>query len=157
MAGGIEELLTMLYDMVQDAWSVPLGADRCILERDKVLDLISEISNALPADLKQARTIVETRNEILGAAKREADAIKRQAEERGRQLVSEHEVLIAARQKANDFMTSAETKSRELVKATNDYVEDVLKRTEEAITQAAGEVRQSRVKFRSAAKGSGDK
>ena len=39
MASGIEEILTTLYEMVQDAWSLPLGADKCVLERDKVLDL----------------------------------------------------------------------------------------------------------------------
>ena len=44
MASGIEEILTTLYEMVQDAWSLPLGADKCVLERDKVLDLLDEIS-----------------------------------------------------------------------------------------------------------------
>ena len=29
---GIEELITKLYDMVQDARSLPLGADKCIVE-----------------------------------------------------------------------------------------------------------------------------
>ena len=48
MASGIEEILTTLYEMVQDAWSLPLGADKCVLERDKVLDLLDEISNQLP-------------------------------------------------------------------------------------------------------------
>ena len=37
---GIEELITKLYDMVQDARSLPLGADKCIVERDKVLDML---------------------------------------------------------------------------------------------------------------------
>ena len=52
MASGIEEILTTLYEMVQDAWSLPLGADKCVLERDKVLDLLDEISNQLPGELK---------------------------------------------------------------------------------------------------------
>ena len=54
MASGIEEILTTLYEMVQDAWSLPLGADKCVLERVKVLDLLDEISNQLPGELKQA-------------------------------------------------------------------------------------------------------
>ena len=32
---GIEELITKLYDMVQDARSLPLGADKCIVERTR--------------------------------------------------------------------------------------------------------------------------
>ena len=57
---GIEELITKLYDMVQDARSLPLGADKCIVERDKVLDMLDEISNQLPGELKQAKTDLET-------------------------------------------------------------------------------------------------
>ena len=48
MASGIEEILTTLYEMVQDAWSLPLGADKCVLERDKVLDLLDEMMGLLP-------------------------------------------------------------------------------------------------------------
>ena len=67
---GIEELITKLYDMVQDARSLPLGADKCIVERDKVLDMLDEISNQLPGELKQAKTIVDSRNELIAKAKR---------------------------------------------------------------------------------------
>ena len=112
MAGGIEDLLKFLYDMVQDAFTLPFGADRCILDRDKVLSILDEINATLPNDLKQARSIVEARNEVLAAAKREAEAIRRQAEDRARQLVSEQEVLTIARQKANDLLSSAETKAQ---------------------------------------------
>ena len=64
MASGIEEILTTLYEMVQDAWSLPLGAEKCVVERDKVLDLLDEISNQLPGELKQAKTIVESRSKF---------------------------------------------------------------------------------------------
>ena len=69
---GIEELISTLYEMVQDAWGLPLGADKCVVERDKVLDLLDEISNQLPGELKQAKTIVESRSEVINNAKREA-------------------------------------------------------------------------------------
>lgn len=63
MANGIEETITTLYEMVQDAWSLPAGRGmKCVVERDKVLDLLDEISNQLPGELKQAKTIVESRN-----------------------------------------------------------------------------------------------
>ena len=74
---GIEELITKLYDMVQDARSLPLGADKCIVERDKVLDMLDEISNQLPGELKQAKTIVDSRNELIAKAKREAEGLYR--------------------------------------------------------------------------------
>ena len=78
MANRIEEIITSLYEMVQDAWSLPLGAEKCVLERDKVLDLLDEISNQLPGELKQAKTIVESRNEVITNAKHEAERILKQ-------------------------------------------------------------------------------
>ena len=33
MANGVEEIITTLYEMVQDAWSLPLGAEKCVIER----------------------------------------------------------------------------------------------------------------------------
>ena len=76
-----EDIISALYDMVQDARSVPLSADKCIVERDRVLDMLDEISAQLPSELKQSRTIVESRNELISQARRAAEAIIRQAQE----------------------------------------------------------------------------
>ena len=45
MATGVEELLDMLFEMIDEAKSMPLSSDKCILERDKALDLL-ECRNA---------------------------------------------------------------------------------------------------------------
>ena len=150
MASGVEDLLTMLYNLVQDAFSLPFGADRCILNRDKVLALIDEITNILPQDLKQAKHIVEARNEIIGTAKREADVIKKQAEERANQLVSQEEVLLVAKQKSVDIMQKAESKAREMHRQVSEYVDVMLGRAQEKISDVMNDIKSSRTEFRSA-------
>jgi cell division septum initiation protein DivIVA len=148
MASGIEELVNMLYDMISDAWGLPFGAEKCLLERDKVLDLIDEIRANLPKDLEQARIIVENRNEIISQAKREAESIKRAAEEKARQMVAEDEIVVTSRQKSNEMVTAAENKAREIRRAANEYVDDTLKRLEEVMAQALSEMRNSRQQFK---------
>ena len=148
MANTLEELVNSLYDMVQDAWAVPLGADKCVIEREKALDILDEIRETMPQDLKMARDIVERRHDVLSAGKREADAIKKQAEEYARTLVNENEIVAEARKKANEMIVAAETRARELKKAANEYCEDTMKRTEEVVAQALDEVRKSRQQFR---------
>lgn len=152
MASGIDELVGMLYDMVSDAWALPFGADKCLLDRERVLDLIDEIRANLPKDLEQARVIVEGRNDIIAQAKREAESIKRAAEDRARHLVAEDEILITAKQKANEMVTLAETKSKELSRTANEYVDDTLRRLEEVMTQGLEEMRKSRQQFKSITK-----
>ena len=42
MDNEVMELIDTLYSMVSEAWGVPLGNDKCIVERDKVLSMIEE-------------------------------------------------------------------------------------------------------------------
>ena len=147
-ANGVEEIITSLYEMIQDAWSLPLGAEKCVIERDKALDLLDEISNQLPGELKQAKTIVDSRSELITNAKREAENIMKSAQAQARQLVSQEAIYLEAKNQANDMVRAAQDKIKELKKVTNDYVDDSMKRTEEAIAQALSEIRESRSKFR---------
>lgn len=145
---GIEELIGTLYEMVQDAKSVPFSSDRCALERERVLDLLDEISNRLPGELKQAKTIVESRSELITSAKREAEGILKQAQAQARQLVSQEAVYAEAKSQANEMVRAAQNKIKELKQVTNDYVDDSLRRTEEAVAESLAEIRESRSKFR---------
>lgn len=145
---GIEELIGTLYEMVQDAKSVPFSSDRCALERERVLDLLDEISNRLPGELKQAKTIVESRSELITSAKREAEGILKQAQAQARQLVSQEAVYAEAKSQANEMVRAAQDKIKELKQVTNDYVDDSLRRTEEAVAESLAEIREARSKFR---------
>ncbi len=150
MENDVLELVEMLYTMVTEAWGVPLGNEKCIVERDKVLNLLDEIKAQLPAEVAEARRLVNARNEFIGNAKREAEAIRKAAEDRARELVEEQEIVIAAKTRSNEVLSQAENRKRELFRVTNEYVDDALRRTEEAINSALSEVRQSRSNFRSA-------
>ncbi|MFI3313157.1 MAG: hypothetical protein R3Y62_04650 [Eubacteriales bacterium] len=147
MQHGIEEVINALYDMVNDAWSVPLGADKVVVERDKILDLLDEISSQLPGELKQSRTIVESRNELIANARKEAAAMMAQAEAKARQMLTKEQVYIEAQKEAAELVNQANLKVKELRQVTNEYVDDALKRTEDTVNEALARVRDSRQKF----------
>ena len=151
MATGVEELLDMLYEMIDEAKSVPLSSEKCILEREKALDLLDELKAQFPVELGEAKKLLSARADYIASAKREADAIKKQAEDQARQRVSENEILAQAKQKGSEMVRVAEERSRELRRAANDYCEDLLRRTEEAVAEAYDELKRSRAKFRAAA------
>lgn len=144
----IEDIISALYDMVQDARALPLGADKCILERDKVLDMLDEIIAQLPVELKQARTIVESRNELIGQARREAENTIRQAQEQANQLVAEEAIYQEAKRQCQEMVLQTQAKMADLRKTSNDYMDDALRRTEEAIALSLDDVRETRTKFK---------
>lgn len=143
----IEQIISALYDMVQDARGLPLGADKCIVERDKVLDMLDEIIAQLPVELKQARTIVESRNELIGQARREAEALIRQAQEKADKLVEEEAIYQEAKRQCQEMVLQTQSRMAELRRVSNAYMDDALQRTEEAMAQALAEVRDTRMKF----------
>ena len=143
----IEDIITALYDMIQDARSLPLGADKCIVERDKVLDMLDEISAQLPAELKQSRTIVESRNELIGQAKREAESIVRRAQEEAERLISQQAIYEEAKRRCAEQITQTQAQIANLRKVSNEYMDEALRRTEEAIAKSLNEVQDTRTKF----------
>ncbi len=151
MGNRVQELLEMLYSMITEAWGIPLGADKCVIERSKALDLLDEIKAQFPTELAEAKRLVDARTEFIASAKREADAIKKAAEERSRQLVDEQEVLKIAKTRSTELVSRAESTSGELRRVANEYVDDTMRRTEDALAAALDEIRQSRAKFRTLA------
>jgi len=144
----IDDIISALYDMVQDARALPLGADKCILERDKVLDMLDEIIAQLPAELKQARTIVESRNELIGQARREAEGLIRQAQEQAAKMVEEEAIYQEAKRQCQEMVLQTQSRMSELRRASNEYMDDALRRTEEAIAMSLEDVRDTRTKFK---------
>jgi len=151
MENGVLELVEMMYQMVTEAMGVPLGKERCIIERDRFLDLLDELKAQLPAEIEESRKLMAARQEFIAGAKREAESIRRVAEEHARQKVDDQEVVREANLKANEVLNAAEAKATELKRMANVYADDALKRTEDAIGMALEEVRGSRSRFRSVA------
>lgn len=144
----IEDMITVLYDMIQDARSMPLASDKCILERDKMLDMLDEIIAQLPGELKQSRTIVNSRNELIGQARREAESIIRQAQDKAKQLVSQEAIYEEAKRQCQEMIAQTRAQVAGIRKASNDYMDEALRKTEEAISQSLGDVQDVRVRFR---------
>ena len=143
-----DDIIGALYDMIQDARSMPLAADKCILERDKVLDLLDEVIAQLPSELKQSRTIVESRNELIAQARREAEGIIRQAQEQAKQMVTKEAIFVEAKRRSEELVGQTEARINALKKAGNEYMDDALRRTEEVIADSLKNVRDTRMKFR---------
>jgi len=146
----VQRLLDMLYGMVDEAKSAAFSSDKCVINRDEVLDLLDEIRGKMPLEVKKAQELIRARDEYVAAAKQEVEKMLRQAQLDAKTIVSESEILVQARQKANEIIRRAEDRSKELYHAANTYTEDALRRTEEAIQMALNEVQESRTRFRAA-------
>ncbi len=140
----VEELLDELYDMVDKAWNFPLSRGRAVLDCEEVKQILDEIRDNLPQEIRQAKAICADRAQIISDAKREAETVVRVAEERAKTMINQDEIVKQAQQKANDLIAQSQTKFREMRKASNDYIDDLMKRTEEGLSSNLAELRQTR-------------
>ena len=133
----IIELLDILYGMVNEAWSVPLGNDKCIIEREKAIEIINEIKVNLPTAIAEAQRLVSARDEFIGNAKREAEAMRKNAEEQARIMIEEQEIVRVAR-----------AKSKELRRVASEYVEQIMSETERSMQEALATVQNAHNSFK---------
>ncbi len=144
----IETLLDEIDEMIDKAWGLPLSGGKCLVEADRLRDIIDAIRGNMPGEIRQAKSIVADRADIVATAKKEAEDIVRAAEERARGMVMQEEIVKLAQQKSNEIATQTQQKCREMRKGAQDFVEDLLKRTEEDLAKHMADVHQMRQKLR---------
>ena len=149
MANDVQYLIDMLYEMIDGAKGMPFAQDKCVIVREDALDLLDELRGQLPAELKKAQDLIRARDEYVENAKKEAEKIRRQADIDAKTIVGESEITRVARDKAREILRRAEERANSMVGVANEYTDDALRRTEEAIQMALEEIRESRSRFRS--------
>ena len=148
MANDVQYLIDMLYEMIDGAKGVLMAPDKCTIVREDALDLLDELRGQLPVELKKAQDLLRARDEYVEGAKKEAEKIRRQADQDAKTIVGESEITRIARDKAHDILRRADERSKAMIGVANEYTDDALRRTEEAIQMALEEVRESRARFR---------
>ncbi len=144
----IDELLDQIDEMIDKAWGLPLSGGKCLVEADRLRDIVDDIRGNMPSEIRQARSIVNDRSDIIDTAKKEAEDIVRAAEERARALVMQEEVVKQAQQKASEILLQTQQKCRDMRKGAQEFTEDLLKRTEESLVHHTAEIHQARQALR---------
>jgi vacuolar-type H+-ATPase subunit H len=124
--------LSGLDEMVRDAKAMPLSSS-VLVNRDEVLDLIAEMQEALPEEIKQARWIVKDREDLLAKARADAEGIVEQA--RADQLkAARHEAVVArATEEAERILAEADAEARSMRRDAEAYVDAKLAQFEIAL------------------------
>ena len=151
----VNELLDTIEDTLEESAGMPLSGGKRIVDVEQIRDYLDEIRANLPGELRQAQQIVNDRAQILDSANAQAQVIVKKAEERARVLVSEAEIVRAAQQRAAEITSAAQSESRTLRQTVTDYCDNLLKNTEDTMTENAAQVRSVRANLRQNAKKNG--
>jgi vacuolar-type H+-ATPase subunit H len=130
----IEEILDKMEDLIDGGANIPF-AKRSIVSSEVLRDLMYDLRQSLPVEIKQARELVTQRNQFIMEARDEAERIVKDAEERARTAASQQEITRMANNMANDIKMSAQKQAMETRAAAFEYANRMLVNLEDSFAR----------------------
>ncbi len=136
-------LLETIEEAVENGKGIPFS-NKCIVEKNELLDIIKEIRLKLPDELKQAKWVKEERARIMVEAQKEADDIIKEAENRIISMIDEHEITRQAYEQKTQIIEIANEKAREISNGTKLYADNILEKVEAVLEEALKTIQNNR-------------
>jgi cell division septum initiation protein DivIVA len=146
------QLIDRLDELVKGAKHFPFS-DEVRLNKQEVRAVLDEMRTAIPDEIKEARWIVQERQEVLNEARREAEKIAQDAHERQAELASGHELVRQAERTAVEIIETARMRARELHVGAENYAEETLSTLELTLAKRVAAIQRGRERLGSADEG----
>lgn len=123
-------LLDALEDILEKAPNLPLS-NKSVINKEELQEIIKDIRIKLPDEVKQAQWIKEERQKILIEAKKDAENLRRESEEKLQKIKEERQrVLAEAEREAEIIKKEADKKIQDLIDES-----DIVKKANEQAKQ----------------------
>lgn len=147
MQSKIESAIDSIEDYLANCKFQTLSTSRIIVNKDEIDELIRELRQVTPEEIKRYRQIISNRDAILNDAKAKADKLIEQTTAQTNELVNEHEIMQQAYAKANEVVSLATRQAQDILDnatieansvkaAAMQYTDDLLANLENIITHA---------------------
>ena len=136
-----------IISMVEAARSVPMSRTNFMFDRSEMIALLEELRAELPSDLRRAGALLDERDKIIDAGKREADRIISEGETEHARLVSVNEITVSAEHEGARIVAEARSEAQRLREEVDDYVDTALANFEQFLTRALSSIERGRDKM----------
>ena len=147
-------VLDDISDIVESARAMPMS-DKCVINRNEVLDLLDTIRAMLPTAVKEAEELLADRvavveegyheaERMVAEATAQANALVEQGQAHQDQLVAAHEVTRAALTEAAAIRSQAQGEAAQMRREVDDYVEERFAAFEASLSKTLVTVQKSR-------------
>lgn len=133
-------LVDRLEALVNSSRRVPLST-RIMLEEADVLAIIEQLRQAIPGEIKQARRVLQDREQTIKQAQMEAEKIVNMARERAEYMINQEGILSVAKERGEQVLSDAQ---RDVIEARGEiesYAVDVLGNLEQQLQHHLNQVR----------------
>jgi cell division septum initiation protein DivIVA len=138
----VYRVLEKLESYVQEGTWLPAGYR--ILSEERLIEFIEKIRSSLPEEVGRAKIIAKDQERMIRAAQEKAQAIVTEATSKHQELVDEHEIVERARRTAEVILREAEERARKVREGADHYAGQLLGELEARLSGALGSIRKGR-------------
>lgn len=136
-----------IADLVESARAVPMSAS-CMVNRGQLLDLLDDLRDLLPEDVKRAELLLRDREAVIQEGRDEAIRIVDRGRAERERLVMASDVVREARDEAAKILGDAETEARNRRQELDDYCDAKLASFEVTLQKTLAAVARGRERLR---------
>lgn len=150
MASRIEQQIDEITQYIDSCKYAAFSSDKILVDRDKLLDMLSDLRGNMPEEMARYRKVVNERRQILDDARAKAQALIDETTAKTNQLVNDQEIMQQAYAQANEVVAMSSQRAQQIeddavADANNyrlaavQYMEQMLAKMEEFSRRAAQE------------------
>lgn len=141
------ERIDELQVLIEEAKSVPLSSS-VVVNRDEFIELLLQLKEEVPEEVRQARWMSRDRDELLARARKEADRVIADSREQRDRLLSRTEIVKEAEKEAARIVQEATDKADRKKQEAEDYIDQKLAGFEILLNKTLGTVARGRTQIR---------
>jgi cell division septum initiation protein DivIVA len=141
------ESIDQIIALVEGARSAPMSRSNFVFDRAEMINLLDQVRADLPGELRRATALLDERDKIVDAGRREAERIITEAEAEHTRLVSINEIVVSAEHEASRMINEARAETQRLRDEVDDYVDTALANFEQFLTRSLASIERGRDKM----------
>jgi vacuolar-type H+-ATPase subunit H len=132
-------LLEYLHEVIDTSSKVPMTG-KVIVKKTEALDIIDQIVNYLPDEIKKAKWIVEEKDRLLNEAVDQSEKIKSDNISVLKKQIENHDITKEAKLRAEEIEAQAQKNAKAMRLSARDYADEILSQLEIEINEKGQEM-----------------
>ena len=116
----ILEFADRMEALASAGWHIPFTV-RTAIDENAFFEILDEMRVAVPQEIKQARELVQRKEEVLAEATAQAGRVVEEAKQKASRLLDEDEISAAARVQAETIKAQVQRELDQIRRGADDY------------------------------------
>jgi len=121
----VMKLLEFLQETIENSSKVPITG-KVLIDKEEVMEIIDQIINYLPDELKKAQWVMNEKERILAEAIRDSEGIKKESIDMVKKQIENHDISKEAKARSEQIISAAQRDAKAMRLGARDYADEVL-------------------------------